>query len=368
MLFFSAAKHPDKHSSLQAGLLGKFLIQYLAIKHSGKWTKIKAGDTLQSGDTDEKIVYLRSQLILTGDFKENKILRSDSFDVALENAVKYFQERHGLPADGKVGAATLRVLNTSIDKRINQLKVNIERWREFDSVKSETKYILVNVAACKLFVFLNYYVFLSIRTNVWRPTRRTPVFKSAISYIEFNPSWHVPPGIAKLDIMPQILEDPTYLARNRMEVFYRDSSGTRRKVDADTIDWTTVNIENLKYIFIQSPGESNALGKMKFMFPNKFRVYLHDTPSRELFEAAVPAFSSGCIRVEKAKDLALYLLQKENGWSYAKIDSVLSTGKTARVDLSEIIPVYVQYFTAWVDDNGNLNFRDDIYGRDKISK
>ena len=209
---------------------------------------------------------------------------------------------------------------------------------------------------------------LSIRTIVGRPTRRTPVFKSAISYIEFNPSWHVPPGIAKLDIMPQILEDPTYLARNRMEVFYRDSSGTRRKVDADTIDWTTVNIENLKYIFIQSPGESNALGKMKFMFPNKFRVYLHDTPSRELFEAAVPAFSSGCIRVEKAKDLALYLLQKENGWSYAKIDSVLSTGKTARVDLSEIIPVYVQYFTAWVDDNGNLNFRDDIYGRDKISK
>jgi L,D-transpeptidase YcbB len=359
-IFFSGLKQPDVKR--QPELLQTFLLRYLEIQENGGWTKIKTGDTLKAGMCDPRVELLRDHLELTGDLADEKVLRADSFDLALESALKTFQERHGLRPTGIVERHTLSELNVPVEKRIIQLRANIERWKTMAQL--ESRYIFVNTAAFSLHVVEHDSTILDMKTIVGRARRRTPVFKSEISYIEFNPSWYVPPGIARLDILPKIQEDATYLQRNQIQVYQRDSSGIVRTVDAGSVNWANVTAEELNYTFIQNPGKSNALGEIKFMFPNKYKVYLHDTPSRELFESDVPMFSSGCIRVSKARELAKYLLKTETGWSPAKIDSVIASGKTSRVYLEAKVPVYVQYFTSWVDKKGKLQFRRDIYMRD----
>jgi murein L,D-transpeptidase YcbB/YkuD len=222
----------------------------------------------------------------------------------------------------------------------------------------------VNVADFGLEVVEEDDVVLSMRTVVGRPYRRTPVFSAQMTYLVFSPFWQVPPGIAGRDILPRIRKDADYLSRERIRVFL-GWGPEAVDVDPASVDWNQIEPRTLPYRFRQDPGPSNPLGGVKFMFPNRFNVYLHDTPSKELFDEVARAFSSGCIRVEKAAALASYLLRNDSSWTPEEIHKAMGAGWDQTVSLPEPIVVHLRYWTAWVDRDGAVHFRDDIYQHDK---
>jgi len=204
-----------------------------------------------------------------------------------------------------------------------------------------------------------------MRVVVGTEYRRTPVFSDGMTYLVLCPYWHVPPNIAIQDKLPLIHKDPTYLTKQRIRVF-QGWGADAEEIDPATIDWSKVTLENFVFRLRQDPGPWNALGRVKFMFPNKFNVYLHDTPSQELFGKATRTFSSGCIRIEKPIELAEYVMQGNPNWTRKTILAALETNIEQTVPLPEPIPVHLLYWTAWVDEEGSIQFRDDIYGRDKL--
>lgn len=340
------------------------LQKYRQIELSGGWPVIPGGSKMQLGDEGERVALLKQRLAR----EEYPVVGVESpearFDEALDAAVRMFQERHGLDVDGVVGSATLRALNVSAGARARQIALNMERWRWLPQDLGQ-RHVIVNIAGYWLEVVENQETVLDMRVIVGRSYRRTPVFSDRISYLVFNPYWNVPPGIAAKDILPQVKQDPSYLARQNMTLF-SGWGADARVVDPQTVDWSRVTATNFPYRIRQEPGPNNALGTVKFMFPNRFSVYLHDTPARELFARSVRTFSSGCIRVEKPVELAAYLLQDQSGWASEKIRS-LSGGTTEQtVRLTRPVPVHLLYWTAWVDDEGQIEFRDDVYGRDLI--
>jgi murein L,D-transpeptidase YcbB/YkuD len=202
-----------------------------------------------------------------------------------------------------------------------------------------------------------------MKVVVGRPYRRTPVFSDEISYLELNPTWTVPPTILREDILPKLRADPGYLAANNMTLYYGWNSEAK-PIDPASVDWSQVAPRNIPYRIVQAPGPQNALGRIKFMFPNKYQVYLHDTPSRELFARTTRAFSSGCIRVEKPVELANFLLSPGSGWDAGRIQEAVESAQTARVSLERPVPVHLTYATVWIGEGGSIHFRDDVYGRD----
>jgi murein L,D-transpeptidase YcbB/YkuD len=285
------------------------------------------------------------------------------FDERMEAEVKAFQATRGLEPDGVVGPATLEALNTTAEQRIRRIGVNLERWRWLPENLGD-RYVLVNVADFKLEVIEQDRKVLEMKIIVGKSYRRSPVFSDRISYLVLNPRWHVPRNIAVKDKLPLIKKDPTYLAENRMKVFAGWGAETR-ELNPAQIDWSSVSAKNFPYRFRQEPGPRNALGQIKFMFPNRFNVYLHDTPSRELFDKNVRNFSSGCIRIQKPLDLAEYLLRGDPSWSRDKIQEELAKKRERTIKLPTPVPVHLLYWTAFVDDNKVLQFRNDIYGRDE---
>ncbi len=285
------------------------------------------------------------------------------FDEAVESAVKRFQRRHGLRADGVVGQATRSALNVPVEKRIEQIEINMERCRWLPK-ELGPRYVLINTAAFDLRIVEDGIARWTSRVIVGRDYRRTPVFSDEMTYIVFNPYWHVPPTIALKDILPSVRKDPTYLGRKGIKVIMGWGTETR-ETDPGTIDWSSVGTSGLKYRFRQDPGPENSLGQIKFMFPNKFHIYLHDTPAKELFEKPERAFSSGCIRVEKPLELAEYLLRGSPQWNRGRILDILKTSKELTVPMPEPIPVHLLYWTASVDEEGLVNFRQDVYQRDQ---
>jgi murein L,D-transpeptidase YcbB/YkuD len=224
---------------------------------------------------------------------------------------------------------------------------------------------LVNLAGFELDVVEDGSTVLDMRVVVGKTYRRTPVFSGRMTYLDFNPYWHVTPTIARKDILPKIQADPGFLKTDGMRVF--DGWGEdAREINPEIVDWSLIEPKTLTFKFRQDPGPKNALGRVKFMFPNQFNVYLHDTPSRDLFQRTVRTFSSGCIRVERPLELAEYLLHDDPGWSRARIDSVIAAGKALTVVLPKAIPVHLTYSTVWFGEGGTLHFRDDIYGRDAL--
>jgi murein L,D-transpeptidase YcbB/YkuD len=223
---------------------------------------------------------------------------------------------------------------------------------------------MVNTASFQLEVVENEQRLMKMRVVAGRRSRRTPEVSGELTYLVINPYWHIPHGIAKRDILPRIQEDPNYLVRQNILVFENWESDAPR-IDAQSVEWSNVTERSFAFKLRQEPGPSNALGRIKFVFPNPFSVYLHGTPAQGLFRKAQRDFSSGCIRVEKPIELASLLLESEPGWTRERIINTVRTGKTQVVRLSEKTPVYLSYWTAWVDENGTIHFRDDIYGRDK---
>jgi murein L,D-transpeptidase YcbB/YkuD len=329
----------------------------------GGWPVIADGPILRPGSVDQRVPGLRYRLMISNDMETERAAESSNrYDGQLVAALKNFQRRHGLNPDGTLGPKTRRALNITIGQRIRQIELNLERWRWLPDNLGH-RHIVVNTADFSLKVVENHSDVLRMRVVVGRPARRTPVFSSQMMYMVFNPYWNIPHTIAVEDILPKLQSDVDYLAKQNINVF-KGWADKAEQIDPLTVDWQRYGETYLPFRLRQEPGPNNALGQIKFIFPNKFAVYLHDTPQRSLFNFTQRDFSSGCIRLENARKLANYLLADESMWPPVKIQLKLQKGKRQVVRIPNPIPVHLIYMTSWVDKDNRLQFRDDIYDRD----
>jgi len=333
------------------------LIRYREISARGGFELVPRGAKLEQGSEGPRVGALRRRLAAEGDLAREEA-EGESFDAALAAALRRAQTRFGLEPDGVVGPATLAALNVSGRERVDQIRLNLERAR-WVLHAVEGRLVLVDIPGFHLHLFENGDDWTT-RVIVGRPYRRTPVFRSTIRYLVLNPTWTVPPTIFAEDMIPALRKDPGTLAKKQLRVI--DAQG--REVDAREIDWSTVTRRNFPYQLRQDPGPQNPLGRIKFMFPNAYSVYLHDTPARELFARAERAASSGCIRVEDPLTLAVGLLADPEVWSREALEGAIATGVTRTVNLREPVPVILMYWTVDVDADGSVQFRPDLYHRD----
>lgn len=335
------------------------LADYRRIAAAGGWPTTEAGPSLGLGASGERVATLAARLEITGDLDGTDAYRETAaVDERLQDAVRRFQRRHGLEADGIVGPATLRTLNEPVEARIQQLRLTLERARwVLDDLGAN--FIVVNIAGFRAYVVANRQIVWETRVVVGKTHEQSPVFRDEIQYIVFNPTWTVPYSIATRQMLPEIRDNPEWFEARNFDV--KDRFGQR--VDPAAVDWSTVTRANFDYIFVQRPGPDNALGHVKFIFPNEHAVYLHDTPSRQLFGSAERTFSHGCIRVENPMDLAELLLAP-NGWDRKRIDATVASGKTTTAFLSRPMPILLLYWTANVDPDGIVHFYRDVYQRD----
>ena len=344
----------------QYSALRKGLQRYRSIAGNGGWAEIPAGGSLKKGMVNDRVAWLKSRLRATGDLATGTSPDTNDFDGSLERAVYQFQLRHGLQADGIAGPETLAAMNIPVEQRIGQIRANMERLRWISRQLPE-EYLLVDIAGFSVKQFSHGKENWSTRAVVGKPFRATPVFRSSMTHIVLNPSWTVPPTILAEDFLPQFRVDSSQLKKKNLSVI--DNSG--HEIDPATVDWSSATRKNFKYQLRQRPGPGNALGRIKFMFPNDYFVYLHDTPSKNLFGSSSRAYSSGCIRIEKPLELATLLLQKNNGWNYQRLLSELGNGQTRTIKLDWQIPVLLMYFTAEALDDNRILFRNDLYNRDR---
>lgn len=328
------------------------------------WPPIETEEILARGAEGEKVTKLIENLSARNYLNSAQIEADQYFDQQVETAVQRFQLDHGLDADGVVGAKTLKALNLSLDYRIKQLIINMERWRWLPDNLGD-RYIYVNIADYNLKLYDDNELKMEMDTIVGQEQRSTPVFSDSIKYIVLNPYWYVPESIAVKDKLPEIKKDLNYLEENNYSLFEYKGNNNLERVEPEEVDWSEIDKDNFNYLLRQNPGDENALGRVKFMFPNKFSVYLHDTPGRNLFSENERSFSSGCIRIEKPVDLAEYLLSDQEKWNRQNIEKEMEKNEEKTIYLNKPIKIYLQYNTAWVDSLGNLNFREDIYNRDK---
>ena len=340
------------------GEMKKALAQYREIQAAGGWKSIDKGPTLKAGQTDPRVAQLRDRLYVTGDGPAPSSLKGDLqvFDDALVAAVKRFQERHGLEVDGAVGPSTLADLNVPVEARIDQIRVNLERQR-WILHEVHGNFLVADIAGFKLYWVEDNKIIWEEKIQVGKYYTKTPLFKSDINRIVFNPDWTIPPGILRRSIIPNIKKDPGYLDQKGYLLLTQDG----RRVDPKKVDWTS--LKGFPYIVRQPPGPDNALGQVKFLFPNPHHVFLHDTNHRELFDRTSRTFSSGCIRLLNPFDLAEGLLDDQDGWNRERIDRTIASGITANVNLKNPMRIVIAYGTATVRD-GRVNFRPDIYKRD----
>lgn len=347
----SLRPHTPTYTALQ-----RALAHYRAIAAAGGWRSVPAGESLKPGMRDTRVTALRERLAAeaAGVFAPSP--DTALFDPELERAVRDFQRRHGLTEDGVVGRQTLAALNVTAAARVATLRVNLERIRWiFRDIEDEL--LVVNIAAFQAAYLRGGGILWRARAVVGRPYRQTPIFKARMTHVITNPTWTVPPTILRKDVLPAMARDPAYLKSKHLRVIDRAGNA----VDPGTIDWQRTRREGFPYVVRQDPGPHNALGRIKFMFPNPHFVYLHDTPSRELFARAERTFSSGCIRVERPFELAALLLGDDPAWQPQEI-----AGETRprRFNLNRGVTVMLLYLTAFAETDGEVQFRRDVYVRD----
>lgn len=347
--------HPRYRSLLNA------LENHQAILAKGGWQQVPGGKSLQLGDRDPRTAMLRERLIASSDIKYSGYFDINEFDSMVESGVIEFQKRHGLEADGVVGPKTLQEINVPIQERITQLQTNIDRWRWLPRELGYSN-ITVNTAGYDMELVVNGGTAARMKVIVGTRKNKTPLFSDTMEHLVFNPSWYVPKSIIR-ELLPKEMEQPGWFDKNNFEVTSA-SSGT-------PVSPSSVNLDEdyfvSNYRVRQRPSEKNALGKLKFMFPNQYNIYLHDTNAKSLFDKSQRAFSHGCVRLEKPRELAKVLLEAD-GRSHAEIDSYLIHENTKKVVLNSPLPVHITYQTAWVDDSGNTHFRDDIYHHDRHAR
>ena len=298
---------------------------------------------------------------MTGDLRSNAELHAQTYDVDLQEAVRHFETRHGLPDSRVLTRAVVAAMNVPVAMRIRQIELNMERWRWFPRDLGPV-HISVNVPEYHLDLWDHGRVALAMNVVVGAVDKPTPIFSDTMTTVAFAPYWNVPDSIANDETLPEVVSDPDYLVRNNIEVV----STSGQVIDPATIDWSQAQEEEgFPYRFRQRPGTANSLGRVKFLFPNDFDVYLHDTPHKELFSASKRATSSGCIRVENVHELAVLLLDDPVNWSREKLQEAIDTRETRKVHLSRGVPILLAYWTVQVDQDGFVSFRPDIYHRDE---
>ena len=325
---------------------------------AGKWPVVAAGPTLKPGMTDPRVEVLRKRLAASGELAADASTGGTLYDEPLAAAVKVFQDSHRLTADGVVGPSTLQALNVNADTRVEQVRANLERARWVVGGLQDS-FVLVNLPAFKVYLIRDRKNVWETRTMIGREARQTPTFRADMRYLVLNPDWTVPPTILAQDVLAGMRKGENTVERKGLTILDRQG----RRVDPGTIDWASAQPGNFPYTLRQPPGHNNALGRVKFIFPNEHSIFLHDTPSRELFAADQRTFSSGCIRVEQPLDLAAVLLDGQ-GWTTERIDGVINSGRSETVFLKEPLPVLIVYWTVSVGVTGQPRYARDVYNRD----
>ncbi len=345
--------------------LKKALKIYRDLALKGGWETIPPGKIIRPGDSDHRIPAIVKRLAVTGDLEPPVEGESMVYGADLVFSVKKFQSRHGLNPDGVVGPITLKTLNVPVHKAIRQIMINMARWRWQEHFLGE-KYILVNIAGFDLSGFENGELKIHFPVIVGALQHQTPVFSDRVMYIDFNPYWNITPSIARKEELPGLRKDPYHLVKRHIRLF------SSWKSDAVELDSTTMNWMNITpgkmagFKLRQDPGPWNALGRVKFIFPNKYDVYMHDTPSQNLFKHNKRDFSHGCIRVSDPPGLALFILSNgPGGWTREKIQAILNSRKRTVIRPDVSVPVHITYQTTWVDKDGLICFNRDIYDRDR---
>lgn len=321
------------------------------------WPVIFLDKPVKPGDTSRIVPQVRERLTRLRYALSDTA--SNTIDEELENQLKVFQGDWGLNTDGVIGKTTLEYLNCLPMKLIGQLKVNMERFRWLRP-QEEGKHIIVNIANFRLDLIKGRDTLISMKAIVGKETRRTPVFNESMTYIVFSPNWTVPKTILQQDVIPELLKGPEYLIKKKMKLLR--NNGT--ELAYSDIDWSLISSSNFPYMVRQDPGPGNSLGRVKFMFPNGYNVYIHDTPSKTLFASDARAVSSGCIRVEDPFDLAVMLLSDAPEWSSDKIRNAMQQTGEQTVHLKVPVDVMVVYLTAWTDGKDRIQFRNDVYQSD----
>ncbi|MCW3462208.1 L,D-transpeptidase family protein [Chitinophaga nivalis] len=350
----------DEPVNRQYKLLRGELKKLANLEATTKWDSLKATTkTFKKGDSDTAIAQVKIRLEALGDLPGTD--SSGRFTAALDTAVRSFQHRMGLKSDGIIKQSVLTALNVPLQQRIRQVLLNMERLR-WVPIEPATDYILVNIPEFEMHVYEkgNKLVW-SCNVVVGKPGASTVIFSKELRHVVFSPYWNVPPGILAKEVLPGLKRGAgSYLARQNMEIV--GASG--KTIAPGSINWSKYSGGNFPYVVRQKPGGRNSLGKVKFLFPNEYNIYLHDTPARYLFGENKRSFSHGCIRVAEPKHLAEWLLRADSSWTSQKIDEAMNAGKEKYVTVKDKVPVFIGYFTAFVDSYGRLNFRDDVYGHD----
>ncbi len=341
------------------------LARYRRIAEDGGWPRIPAGPVLKPGMRDPRLPLIRRRLAATGDLPVDAI-NVNFFGETLLDAVKRFQYRHALETDGIIGRDTLAAMNIPLAKKIETIKLSMERWRWVSNDMGRS-YIIVDIAGFILAGIEENEVRIHMPVVVGKQYHETPVFSDAIKYIVFNPYWNIPPSIARREMLPQLRRDRSYLAKENIRLF-SGWGADAVELDPMAIDWDKITPRQMnRYKLRQDPGPTNALGYVKFVFPNTYNVYLHDTPARNLFSRPERAFSHGCIRVSRPRELAVYVLGgKAQGWDRRRVDDIIASGEHTIVRLKKPLPIHIVYQTVWRDMQGLVHFNRDIYGRDAL--
>ncbi|SHO50248.1 L,D-transpeptidase family protein [Desulfopila aestuarii] len=344
------------------------LARYRKIAADGGWPQVAGGESLRPGEHDARVPTIRERLKVTGELQEKAtVLDTNLYDPELEEAVKVFQRHHGLTQDGVIGKKTTAAMNITAAQKVDMIRINMARWR-WHAHELGDKYIMVNIASFNLKAFQDNSdtPTLDFAVIVGQDQHQTPVFSDTVAYLDFNPYWNVTPSIAANEELPGLRKDPNHLSKRHIRVF---SSWQPEAVELDstTMDWHTVTPGRMRgYKLRQDPGPWNALGKVKFVFPNQYSVYMHDTASPNLFQRTKRDFSHGCIRVSNPLELAIFVLNdQDGGWTRDKVIDLYGKDTRKVVRLSRPVPVHITYQTVWVDKDGTINFNGDIYARDK---
>lgn len=352
------AKAPSPPPKVKLATLEEALEEYRAIQARGGWVRLPEVSKLERGVEGETIALLRGRLVATGDLAKGKA-QGTLYDEDVAAAVGRFQARHGLEPDGTVGKDTLQALNVPVEDRIRQLETNIRKRQDGPAAE---RAVVVNIPDFRLKVLDHGKPVLAMKVVVGQRRQwQTPLLESQIKYLVLNPKWNVPPGIFAKELIHHLRRDPTYLQRHGMQVI---PTAETQGFDPATIDWSQVSATNPRVRIVQREGAGNSLGRIKFLFPNPHDVYLHDTPQKKFFERNMRALSHGCVRVERPLELAEVLMRDDPTWSRARIETAINSGRNQHVPLSVPVPVSIIYRTAWVDEAGNVHFRNDIYDRD----
>ena len=334
--------------------------EYRGITANGGWPVVPANKKLRLGDQSRNVRILRERLIISGDLAKNSG-NSEVFDTWVDGGVKRFQSRHGLPPDGVMGRYSFAAMNIPSSIRLGQLETNLVRLRSMSGFLGD-RYVMVNIPAAQIEAVEQGKVASRHTAIVGKIDRQSPVLNSKIYELNINPFWTAPVSIVKKDLIPLMQKDPEYLTRNSIRIFAQNGD----EIPPETIDWNSD--EAVDYMFRQDPGKINAMGSVKINFPNPHAVYMHDTPQQSIFSKLLRFESSGCVRVQNVRDLITWLAKDTAGWNRRTIERTIESGERIDIKLTEAVPVYWAYVTAWSTKNGVVQFRDDIYRRDGVEQ